>query len=228
MIITSYLKAIGQIGDPRFLRVLALGLGLTIALLFGFTVFFAWTVGLIVPDSFSLPWIGEITWIDNLASLAVIPVMLLASVFLMVPVAAAFIGIFLDDVADAVEAKHYPALPPVARIPFSESISETLKFLGLLLLVNIIAFIFALIFAPFAPLIFWAVNGLMLGREYATLTARRRMSRAQVHAFRKRHSITIWLAGICMAVPLTIPVMNLIVPILGVAGFTHLIHRLKD
>jgi len=181
MIITSYLKAVGQIGDPRFLRVLALGLGLTIALLFGFTVLFAWTVGLIVPDSFSLPWIGEITWIDNLASLAVIPVMLLASVFLMVPVAAAFIGI-----------------------------------------------IFAFIFAPFAPFIFWAVNGLMLGREYATLTARRRMSRAQVHAFRKRHSITIWLAGICMAVPLTIPVMNLIVPILGVAGFTHLINRLKD
>ena len=227
MIIADYLKAIGQIGDSRFLRVLALGLGLTIALLFGFTVLFAWTVGLIVPDSFTLPWIGEITWIDNLASLAVIPVMLIASIFLMVPVASAFTGIFLDDVVDAVEAKHYPGLPPVAHVPFSESISETLKFLGILLLVNLAALILCLIFAPFAPLIFWGVNGLMLGREYATLVARRRMSAPEVRAFRKRHSTTIWLAGICMAIPLTIPVMNLIVPIIGVAGFTHLTHRLK-
>ena len=227
MIITDYLKALGQIGDSRFLRVLALGLGLTIALLFGFTVAFAWTVGLIIPDSFTLPWIGEITWVDNLASLAVIPVMLIASIFLMVPVASAFTGIFLDDVVDAVEAKHYPGLPPVAHVPFAESITETLKFLGLLLAVNLAALILCLIFAPFAPLIFWGVNGLMLGREYATLVARRRMSATQVRAFRKRHSTTIWLAGICMAIPLTIPVMNLIVPIIGVAGFTHLIHRLK-
>ncbi len=227
MIFVDYLKALSQIGDSRFMRVLALGLGLTIALLFGFTVLFAWTVGLIVPDSFSLPWIGEITWIDNVASLAVIPVMLVASIFLMVPVASAFTGIFLDDVADAVEAKHYPGLPPVAHVPFSESITETLKFLGLLLVVNLAALILCLIFAPFAPLIFWGVNGLMLGREYATLVARRRMSATEVHAFRKRHATTIWLAGICMAIPLTIPVMNLIVPIIGVAGFTHIVHRLS-
>jgi uncharacterized protein involved in cysteine biosynthesis len=228
MIIADYLKAIGQIGDSRFLRVLALGLGLTIALLFGFTVAFAWTVGLIVPDSFTLPWIGQITWIDNVASLAVIPVTLIASIFLMVPVASAFTGIFLDDVVDAVEAKHYPGLPPVAHVPFSESIVETLKFLGLLLGVNLVALILCLIFAPFAPLIFWGVNGLMLGREYATLVARRRMSAPEVRDFRKRHSTTIWLAGICMAIPLTIPVMNLIVPIIGVAGFTHLVRRLSS
>ena len=227
MIFLDYLKALSQIGDPRFLRVLALGLGLTIALLFAFTVAFAWTVGLLIPDSFTLPWIGEITWIDNLASWAVIPVMIGASIILMVPVASAFTGIFLDDVADAVEAKHYPGLPPVAHAPFSETIGETLKFLGQLLLVNIVALILCLILAPFAPLIFWSVNGLMLGREYATLVARRRMSRTEVRDFRKRHSTTIWLAGICMAIPLTIPVMNLIVPILGVAGFTHLFHRLN-
>ena len=30
-----------------------------------------------------------------------------------------------------------------------------------------------------------------------------------------------------MAIPLTIPVMNLIIPIIGVAAFTHLFHRLN-
>ncbi len=227
MIIGDYLKAVGQIGDNRFLRVLILGIGLTIALLFAFTVAFAWTIGLIVPDSFSIPWIGEITWIDNVASWAVVPVMLFASVFLMIPVASAFSGIFLDSIADAVEAKHYPGQPPVARVPFSETLGETIKFLGLLLGVNIVALVIALIFAPIAPFIFWGVNGLMLGREFATMVARRRMAPAEVRVFRKRHSTSIWLAGICMAVPLTIPVMNLVMPIIGVAAFTHLFHRLK-
>ena len=225
--IGDYLRALGQITDPRFIRVLALGIGLTIALLFAFTVAFAWTVGLIVPDSFSLPWIGEITWVDNLASLAVIPVMLVASIFLMVPVASAFSGIFLDDVADAVEARHYQGLPAVARVPFSETITETLKFLGLLIAVNLVALVIALIFAPFAPLIFWGVNGLLLGREYATMVARRRLQPDEVRAFRKRNAVAIWMSGVAMAIPLTIPVMNLIVPIIGVAGFTHLFHRLK-
>jgi uncharacterized protein involved in cysteine biosynthesis len=227
VIIGDYLKAVGQIGDPRFLRVLLLGLGLTIGLLFGFTVAFAWTIGLLVPDSFSLPWIGEITWVDNLASLAVIPVMLGASIFLMVPVASAFSGFFLDDVADAVEDKHYPGQPPVSRVAMTESLVETISFLGLLLAVNVVALILCLIFAPFAPFIFWGVNGLMLGREYATLVARRRLSSQQARDFRKRHSVTIWLAGICMAIPLTVPLLNLIVPIIGVAGFTHLFHRLN-
>lgn len=227
VIISDYLKAIGQITDPRFLRVLALGIGLTIALLFAFTVGFAWTVGLLIPDSFSLPWIGEITWIDNAASLAVIPVMIGASVFLMVPVASAFTGFFLDDVADAVEEAHYPGQPPVARVPFAESLYETIKFLGLLLFVNLIALVLCLIFSPFAPLIFWGVNGFMLGREYATLVARRRMPGSEARNFRKRHATTIWLAGICMAIALTVPILNLIVPIIGVAGFTHLFHRLN-
>jgi CysZ protein len=34
------------------------------------------------------------------------------------------------------------------------------------------------------------------------------------------------MAGILMALPLTIPLMNLFIPILGAATFTHLYHRL--
>lgn len=225
--IGDYLKALGQCLDPRFIKVLVYGVGLTILLLFGFTAAMVWTVGLIVPDTFTLWYIGEITWIDNALSWAVIPVMLFASVFLMIPVAAAFSSIFLDDVADAVEARHYPGQPPVARIPFSETLGETIKFLLVLLVANLIALILALIFAPVAPFIFWAVNGLLLGREYATMVARRRLPRQEVYAFRKRNSTAIWLSGIAMAIPLSIPVMNLFIPIIGVAAFTHLFHRLK-
>ncbi|MEM9432589.1 MAG: EI24 domain-containing protein [Pseudomonadota bacterium] len=228
MIFTDMLKAVAQIGDPKFTRVLFAGVGLTIALLFGFTVIFAWTIGLIVPDSFTLPWIGQITWVDNVASLAIIPVMIFASVFLMVPVASAFTGFFLDDVVDAVEAVHYPQAPTVARTGLADSLKESLRFLGLLIAVNLVAFLLYLIFAPFAPLIFWGLNGLLLGREYTQLVAQRRLGSAGAHAFRKRHWPQIWAAGTLMAVPLTVPILNLFVPILGVATFTHMFHRLNQ
>ena len=224
MIFGDFLKALGQIGDGRFLGVLFTGIGLTIALLFGFTVVFAWSVGVILPDSFSLPLIGEIRWINNVLSWAVVPAMMVASVFLMVPVASAFTGLFLDRVVDAVEAEHYPSLPPVQPVPFADSLLESVKFLGVILLANLVALIFY--FTPIGPFVFIAVNGFLLGREYATLVAQRRVGHQGARAFRKGNWIEIWLAGILMAAPLTIPIVNLTIPILGVATFAHLYHRL--
>ncbi len=223
--ISDFLKAIGQIGDPRFTRVLGLGLGLTIGLLFIFTLGFAWTVGLIVPDSFALPWIGEITWIDNALSLAIVPLMLALSVFLMVPVASAFTGLFLDQVVDAVEANHYPNEPPVQPLAISEAVWESLRFLAILLGANIVALV--LYFTPLAPFVFYGLNGFLLGREYASLVAQRRLGALGARSFLKQNRGAIWISGIIMAIPLTIPVLNLFVPILGVATFTHLFHRLN-
>jgi uncharacterized protein involved in cysteine biosynthesis len=37
----------------------------------------------------------------------------------------------------------------------------------------------------------------------------------------------VWLAGCLMAIPLFVPILNLVVPTLGAATFTHLYHRLK-
>lgn len=223
--ISDIFKAVGQIGDPPFLAVLAKGVGLTIALLFGFTVAFAWTVGLIIPDSFALPWIGEITWIDNALSFATIPLMMVLSVFLMVPVASAFISLFLDQVVDAVEARHYPGAPPVSPLSVVENIAEAARFLGILIVANLVALI--LYITPLAPFVFWGLNGFLLGREYATLVAARRLGSTGATQFRKSNRLSIWALGIAMAVPLTIPVINLLVPVIGVAAFTHHFHRLN-
>ncbi len=227
MILSDFLKALGQITDGRFLGVLAIGLGLTIALLFGFYLIFVTVIGWVVPESFTLPWIGEITWVDNVLTWASVPVMLLLSSVLMVPVASAFISMFLETIAAAVERKHYPHLPPGRPIGIVEGIVDALKFLGVLIVVNLLALVLYVIFTPLAPILFWVVNGILLGREYAQLVALRRSDAAGAAAFRKRHRPTIFAAGVLMAVPLTIPVVNLLVPILGAATFTHLYHRLN-
>ncbi|MGB0661116.1 MAG: EI24 domain-containing protein [Mangrovicoccus sp.] len=221
-------KALSQIGDPRFRKVLFLGVGLTIALLIGFYIGTAWLVGWLVPDSVTLPWIGELTWLDGVASGLSVAAAMGASVFLMVPVASAFTGIFLDQVADAVEDVHYPHLPDVEPVPILTTIGDSLSFLGVLLAANLAALILYLFFIPFAPFIFWALNGFLLGREYFQLVAIRRLGMAGAKKMRRKHAAQIWLTGGIMAIPLTIPLVNLVVPIIGVAVFTHLYHRLAQ
>ena len=44
---------------------------------------------------------------------------------------------------------------------------------------------------------------------------------------RRTHYVTVWAAGILMAVPLSVPLVNLLVPILGAATFTHIFHKLE-
>jgi uncharacterized protein involved in cysteine biosynthesis len=80
---------------------------------------------------------------------------------------------------------------------------------------------------PLAPIVFWAVNGYLLGREYFTLAAMRHVGREGARALRRRHRGTIWLAGTLMAAPLSLPIVNLLIPVLGAATFTHLFHRLQ-
>jgi len=227
MIAEAVARALGQLGDPRFRRVLFLGIGLTVALLFAVTVAFVWLVGWFVPETLSLPWIGEISWIDDALSWAVVPLMLVLSVFLMVPVASAFTGIFLDEVTDAVEARHYPEAGPAPYVPFGTALRDSAGFFGVIVAANVAALVPYLLLAPLAPVIFVALNGYLLGREYFQLIAMRRLGRAGAREARRRNAGTIWLAGAVMAVPLAVPVLNLLVPVIGAAAFTHLFHRLE-
>ncbi|GGA07703.1 membrane protein [Amylibacter cionae] len=223
MIFDDFAKALGQIGDPRFRSVLLRGIGLTVLLLAGVTT----GVQFLLPDSVSLPWFGEIGWLSSLLSGFVLVAMIGLSVILMVPVASLFTGFFLDQVVDAVEAKHFPALEPANSVSFSETLMDALGFFGLLVVVNLLALIVYLLSTLAAPLVFWAVNGVMLGREYFQMVAMRRLGRAGAKQLRARHRGQIWLAGALMAIPLTVPFVNLVIPVLGVATFTHLFHRVN-
>ena len=226
MIFSCFASALGQFDDPRFRRVILLGIFLTIALLAGFTFGFVSFVGWITPDSVSTSF-GEITWLPNLVGWGSAVLMLALSTFLMVPVASLITSMFLDRVAQAVEDRHYPNLPAANSVPFTEALRDTLSFLGVLIAANLIALIAYLILNIAAPLVFWALNGYLLSREYFTLVAMRRIGRIEAKRMRARHSGTIWLAGILMAMPLSIPLLNLVIPVLGVATFTHLFHQLQ-
>ena len=227
-ILPSALLALSQLGDRAFRATFLKGVGLTLALLLAVAFGTFALIGWLLPDSVTLPWIGSVGFLDEVASGAGLLAVLVASVFLMVPVASAVTGFFLDDVADAVEARHHPRLAPARRLGLMETARESARFLALILVVNLAALVVYLLVAPLAPFVFWAVNGFLLGREYFQLVALRRVGADGARRMRRRHALTIWAAGVLMAVPLTVPVLNLAVPILGAATFTHLFHRLWD
>lgn len=227
-LVVDLMRAIGQLADPRFLRVLFGAVALTLAALA--LVFWAVMLGLgwFLPETMTLPWLGEVSFVDNLLSWAAVGLMLVLSVVLMVPAAALVVGFFLDSIAAAVEARHYPSLPPVSELGISEQVVDSVKFLGLVVAANALALVIYFAVPPLAPFVFWMVNGYLLGREYFQLVAARRVGITGAKALARRHFWRIWLAGTAMVVPLSLPVLNLVVPVLGVAVFTHQFHRLVD
>ncbi|MFV2001966.1 MAG: EI24 domain-containing protein [Paracoccaceae bacterium] len=227
MIFGDFLKALGQLGDARFRRVLWLGIGLTLVLLFAIYAAVLWGVALVAPQTVTLPVLGQVAWVSTLISGASLLLMIGLSVFLMVPVASAFTSLFLDEVAQAVEELHYPDLPEVEPISWRDALRDTFGFLGILVLANLLALVLYLIFLPFAMFIFWGLNGYLLGREYFQIVAMRRLGRAGARDMARAHFGEIWLAGLLMAMPLSLPLINLFIPILGAATFTHLFHRLQ-
>jgi CysZ protein len=228
VIFAAFLKALGQLGDRRFRRVVFLGVLLALALLFAVYALFLQAIWWFSPDTIDLPVIGPVSGVDTLLGWASLVFMVGLSVFLMVPVASAFTGFFLEDVADAVEDRHYPGLPPATALSPGEGLRQSVNFLGLVVAVNTAALFVYPVLGPGIPLVFWAVNGFLLGREYFSLVALRRLPKTEVKAMLRRNRWTLWAAGTLMAAPLSVPILNLVIPVLGVATFTHLYHRLAD
>jgi CysZ protein len=229
VILTDFMRALGQLGDRRFRRVVLLGVLLAIVLLVGVYAGFLGLIQWITPDSLDLPFVGTFEGLHSLLGWASAALMIGLSVFLMVPVAALLSGLYLEDVVRAVEDRHYPELPPVAPGRISDTLIDTANFFAVLVVVNAIALIAYAFVGPFMPVVFWAMNGYLLGREFFGLVATRRLGRPAAKALRSRYSGQIWLAGTLMAAPLSIPFVNLFIPVLGVATFTHMFHRLaKD
>lgn len=223
--IGDFIRAVAQLSDPRFLRVFFLSLVMTIALLGGLSVLWWWLTGSIgdmqlTVLGFSLSFLDAIVeWIARFGGVLILGI-------LMMPVASLFIGLFLEEIADAVEAKHYPNDRGTRKMGWAELLADGVLFTLTLLAANACALILYLIFLPIGPFIFIAVNGWFLGRQYFELVAARHVPMTEARILRKRFQIRVWAAGCLMAAPLSVPLLGLFIPVLGVASFTHMHHRL--
>jgi CysZ protein len=227
MILSDFLKSVAQFDDPKFRRVLSRGMGLTIVLLIAACLLVNFGINQLLSSAWAANLIGDQSWLGALINVGGVLFTIALSIWLMVPVTSAIIALFLDEVAQAVEARHYPHLPKQTATKLQDQILVGIRFLGILLLANIGALILSMIVPPLAPFVFWATNGYLMGREYFQMAAMRRMPRAQAQELFQRHQGSIWTAGILIAIPMSIPLVGLFIPILGAATFTHQFERLR-
>lgn len=227
MILSDFLKSVAQFDDPKFRRVLWRGLGLTVVLLIAACLLVNFGINQLLSSAWAANLIGDQSWLGALINIGGVLFTIALSIWLMVPVTSAIIALFLDEVAQAVEARHYPHLPKQTATKLQDQILVGIRFLGILLLANVGALILSMIVPLLAPFVFWATNGYLMGREYFQMAAMRRMPRAQAQELYQRHQGSIWTAGILMAIPMSIPLVGLFIPILGAATFTHQFERLR-
>jgi CysZ protein len=227
MILSDFLKSVAQFDDPKFRRVLWRGMGLTIVLLIAACLLVNFGINQLLSSAWAANLIGNQSWLGALINVGGVLFTIALSIWLMVPVTSAIIALYLDEVAQAVEARHYPHLPKQTATKLQDQILVGIRFLGILLLANIGALILSMIVPLLAPFVFWATNGYLMGREYFQMAAMRRMPRAQAQELFQRHQGSIWTAGILMAIPMSIPLVGLFIPILGAATFTHQFERLR-
>ena len=163
---------------------------------------------------------SALAWVLSImASLGIIT----GALFLM-PVVTAFVGsFFVDEVADAVEREYYPAEPPGRALPFFRALIEGVSFAALALVVYICALPF-IFFAGLGIIILFLANSYLLGREYFELAAMRFRPPHEAKALRKANAVYVFLAGMFIAVFVSIPVVNLATPIFAMAFMVH-IHK---
>ncbi len=222
MIAPALRRALSQLPDPAFRRVLvkSLLISLVVFVLLGAGL---WAGLLVVPET----GYGWLDWvIGALSSLG----FLLGMMLLFPAVMTAAIGLFLDEIADAVEARYYPVDPPGRPLATLPAVGSALRFLGVVLVVNILLLPLYAILLFFPPLLYGLsllVNGWLVGREYFEAVAFRYQSRAEADLLRRRRRGDVWLCGVFIVLLLTIPLVNFLVPIVATAFMVHVYKRLR-
>ena len=186
--------------------------------------------------SFGL-WLGisalddtRLSWLRYLVSIAAGLGVVVLSWFLYPAAISVVIGFFLEEVAAAVEARHYPNLPPAREQPLREAVVGGLRFAVWALLVNLLALPVILVATFLPPLnlvVFYGLNGYLLSREYFDQVALRRLDERQARRLRRAFGARIFGAGVIVAVLLTIPLVNLVAPVVATAFMLHLFEDLR-
>lgn len=211
--IAAFVRAIGQISDSPIRGVVWISLGLALAVFAGLWL----VVTFLLYNTALFAWGWLETIVDFLGWLAA----LVISWALFPGVVSAFSCLMLDRVASAVEARHYPELPPAGGTPFVEALWPAARFFAVMVFLNIFLLLFLFI-PPFFPFVFYGVNGYLLYREYFSMVALRRVGPAEAEALRKAHRGRLFFSGVLIALMLTVPVVNLLAPIVATAAMVHL------
>jgi CysZ protein len=164
-----------------------------------------------------------IAWVLSIAATLGI---ITGALFLM-PAVTAFVGsFFVDEVAEEVERTHYPMEPPGSALPLFRALTEGINTALFAIVVYLIAVPFLFV-AGVGLVIMFIANAYLLSREYFLLAAMRFRPPDEAKAMRRAFRGEIFLAGLLIALFVSIPIVNLATPLFAMAMMVHMHKRLS-
>ena len=170
--------------------------------------------------------LAGIPWLDTTIEIAGSLATLVLAWTLFPAMTMLILGFFLERVVRAVERRHYPELPPARHIGIGEALISALRILALALVVNLM--LLPVYFLPPINLfIYYGLNGYVVGREYFELVALRRLDGAAARAMWRWHRGRLVLAGVVIVFLLSLPLFNLVAPIMAAAFMLHVFEGVR-
>lgn len=212
-LVKSAFKAIESLFAPGMIFILLKSIIITLLALtlffFGASSVFFWVFG---HESW-ISWLGAfgsgvIAW------------------FLFPAIMPVIVNFFDTRIVQLIESHEYPGTPQAIEPPFMKEFMHDLGFTIKALLLNLVALPFYFI-PVFNLILFYGLNGWLLGREFFVMVARQHMPLEGAVSLHKRHGRIAGLGGTALAIMATIPIVNLFAPIWGIALMTHLYHLLR-
>ncbi len=207
-------RAVGQLDDPAFRGVLLRSVGWSIVCFAALHVGAVWMVHRLLELHGWLAWAADI-----LGSIAAS----LLALWLFLPVAAAIGTLYFDRIAQAVERRFYPWLPPPNGASAVEQAWDgaavAFKVLGL----NILALVLAIVLPGVGVVLGWMIGAYAIGRGLFVAVAMRRMPRRMAETvYRSSRGMVLAQGGI-LALAAYVPILNLLIPVIGVAAMVHVL-----
>lgn len=220
--IRAFELAVRQLSDPKLRGVIWQSLLLSLVLQIAIGALAWWALQSFA--TFRWHWVNELVrWLGGGAVVALALLLFPASFGIVV-------SVFTEKIADIVESEYYPALGPAHGVPIWTGIWTGMVFLVAVIVLNLVMlplYLLALFVAGLGAVLFYGLNGWLTGRVYYETVALRRLSASDVKAWRGANVGTLWLTGMVIVFLGTIPVLNLIVPVLGTAAMVHVAQTLR-
>ena len=214
-------SAVTQLDDPVFLGVVARSLLLSAAVFLLLVMGSFWGLDHIVSAQ---GW-GTQGWVRWIAGALGAFGALLLSLWLFVPAALAIATLYMDRIAEAVDRRFYPGLPEPRGASLAVQAWDGLALGGRVLLLQLVGLLLALLLPGVGLLLGWVIAGWAIGRGLFVGVAMRRMGRAEAQALYARRRVPVVAQGLLLALAGTVPLLNLLVPVLGTAAMVHVLNR---
>jgi uncharacterized protein involved in cysteine biosynthesis len=225
--LSTFTRAVGQLGDPAIVRILVRSLLVTLLIFAALGALAAWALAGVDPCG----WWGEDSCALGLSASGLGALLATAlMLWLLFPaIAIGVVSAYMDEVVGAVERRHYRQAAETAR-PLGWG---RVAWLGVrsslrVLLYNLVAlplYILLLVTGVGTVIAFVVVNGIAFGRDLGEMVAARHLDRAGLRAWLRASRGTRAVLGMIVTALFLVPVVNLVVPVVAAAMATHLFHE---